>query len=137
MSVKSNSFQPCRASEICFTLTIIAVRRPLIIKYSSTYHSLLVVGVYGVWGDGNEFPPRRLSPSRLARMIACVLLSPSPVREFGFPVEVFPWSFSRGIFLMEFSSGDFRSHGEWVPFSCGVLSQGAPDTSPFERLGSC
>ena len=52
MSVKSNSFQPCRASEICFTLTIIAVRRPLIIKYSSTYHSLLVVGVFGVWGFG-------------------------------------------------------------------------------------
>jgi len=52
MSVRLFSFQPSRASEICFTLTIIAVRRPLIIKYSSTYHSLLVVGVCGVWGLG-------------------------------------------------------------------------------------
>ena len=41
-------------------------------------------------------------------MIACVLLSPSPDREFGFPMESFPWSFSRGnfshgIFLVEIS----------------------------------
>ena len=53
----------------------------------------------GFWGDGIEFSPRRLSPSRLARMIACVLLSPSHVREFGFPMESFPWGFSRGNFL--------------------------------------
>ena len=54
-----------------------------IIKHSSTIHSLKWKGF---WGDEIELLPRRLSPSRVTRMIACVLLSPSPDRELGFVV---------------------------------------------------
>ena len=79
-----------------------------IINHSSIQHCLSRGRGFGVWGDEVECLPRKLSPSRVTRMIACVLLSPSSVREFGFPMESFPRSFSRGnfshgIFLMEIS----------------------------------
>ena len=59
--------------------------------------------VLGFWGDGVEFPPRRLSPSRMARMIACVLFVSSPLREFSFVI------------------GKVRSRGESVRVLCGYL----------------
>ena len=50
-----------------------------------------------------------------------------------FPVEFFP---VEKVFSWNLSRGDFRSRGEWVLFSCGVLIQGAPGSSPLERIGS-
>ena len=70
----------------------------------------------GLWGDGVEFPPRRLSPSRVARMIACVMLSPSQVRELGCVI------------------GNVRSRGESVRVLCGILLLGVPETSSRGRL---
>ena len=60
-----------------------------------------VFGVLGFWGDGVEFPPRRLSPSRMTRMIACVLSVSSPLREFSLDI------------------GNVRSRGESVRVLCG------------------
>ena len=61
-----------------------------IIKHSSTLHSLSLKwkGFWGLGfrGDGVECLPRRLSPSRVTRMIACVLLSLPPYRELSFAV---------------------------------------------------
>ena len=65
-----------------------------IINHSSIQHCLSRGRGFGVWGDEVECLPRKLSPSRVTRMIACVLLSPSHVREIGFAMEIFPWRLS-------------------------------------------
>ena len=109
MSLKSNSFHPCRGSEICFTLIIIAVRRPLIIKYSSTHHSLLVVGVFGVWGFGVmglSFLPQAVTflsgENDSMRPVVSITCSGVMFSHGNFPVEFFPWNFSHGVLLWRF-----------------------------------